>query len=160
MDLAWKFLGENDELLDLLYRNLPAVEFNRYNLEVYLSLAGICRQNLLLFKGLDEISKSLGTAQEQAGRLRYAEAVGALDKALDAAVRIRDGRNEALQRLTSTWYKTWFPRIREGNGRHVARNPQSFVDTGPSEDARRRQEGLLYLIDGQLSLPFGEWVNR
>jgi len=160
VELAWKFLGENDELLDLLYRNLPSVEFNRYNLEVYLALARVCRQNLLLFKGLDEISKSLETAQEQAGLLHYAEAVGALDKALDLAVKIRDERNEALEKLTATWYKTWFPRIREGNGRHVARNPQSFVDTGPSEYARRRQEGLLYVMDRQLSLPFGEWANE
>jgi hypothetical protein len=160
IELTWKFLGENDELLDLLYRNLPSVEFNRYNLEVCLSLAKICRQNLLLFRGLDEIAKNLETAQEQAGNLRFAEAVGALDKALDIAVRIRGQRNEALQELTATWYKTWFPRVREGNGRHMARNPQNFVDMGTSEAARRRQEGLLYVIDRQLWLPFGEWVNQ
>ena len=34
VELAWKFLGEN-ELLDLLYTNVSSVEFNRYNLRVY-----------------------------------------------------------------------------------------------------------------------------
>ncbi|MFB3828127.1 MAG: glycoside hydrolase family 20 zincin-like fold domain-containing protein [Bryobacteraceae bacterium] len=160
LEMAAKFLGENDELLDLLYRNIGSVEFNRYNLEVYLSLAGVCRQNLLLFKRLDEIAKSLETAQEHAGRLRYREAVAALDAALAVADRIRDERNEALQRLTATYYKTWMPRVREGNGRRVARNPQNFVDMGPTEGARRRQEGMSYVMERQFALPFGDWVNE
>ena len=86
--------------------------------------------------------------------------MGALDKALDLAVKIRDERTDTLEKLTATWYKTWFPRVREGNGRHVARSPQTFVDTGTSEYARRRQEGLLYVMDRQFALPFGEWVNE
>jgi hypothetical protein len=42
----------------------------------------------------------------------------------------------------------------------VAREPQSFVDTASTETALRRQEGLLYLIDREFSLPFGDWVNQ
>jgi hexosaminidase len=158
--LAWKFRGENDELLNLLYRNLPSVEFNRYNLEVYLSIAKLYRQNLDMLIGLEEINSHLETAQAQAAKLHYADALVALDEALDAAGRIRDERNEILRDVTGTWYKTWFPRVREANGRHVARDPQEFVDTGTSEDARRRQVGLLYLIDREFLLPFGQWVNQ
>jgi hypothetical protein len=160
LELVWKFLGENDELLDLLYRNLPSVEFNRYNLEVYLSIAKLCRQNLLMLKDLEEISTHLGTAQDRAAKLQYAEVVAALDQALDTAGRVRDERNQALHDATTTWYQTWFPRVREANGRHVARAPQDFVDTQTSETARRGQVGLLYLIDREFSLPFGEWVNE
>jgi hypothetical protein len=159
LELAWKFLGENDELLTLLYKNLPSVEFNRYNLEVYLSIAKLCRQNLLLLKDLEEISRALETAQSLAAKLQYAGALEALDQALDTAGRIRDERNQALQDATTTWYKTWFPRVREANGRHVARAPQDFVDTQPTERARRAQEGLLYLLDREFALPFGHWVN-
>jgi hypothetical protein len=159
LELAWKFLGENDELLTLLYRNLPAVQFNRHNLEVYLSIARLCRQNLLLLKGLEEISGSLETAQGHAAKLQYADALEALDQALETAGRIRDERNQALHDATTTWYKTWFPRVREANGRHVARAPQDFVDTQPTEKARRAQEGLLYLLDREFALPFGQWVN-
>jgi hypothetical protein len=159
LELSWKFLGENDELLNLLYRNLPSVEFNRHNLEVYLSIAKLCRQNLLMLIDLGEISRALETAQSHAAKLQYADAVDALDQALDTAARIRDERNQALHDATTTWYKTWFPRVRAANGRRVARAPQDFVDTQPTEKARRAQEGLLYLLDREFALPFGQWVN-
>jgi hexosaminidase len=159
LELAHKFLGENDELLNLLYKNLPAVEFNRHNLEVYLSIAKLCRQNLLMLIELGEISRALEAAQNHATKLQYADALEALDQALDAAARIRDERNQALHDATTTWYKTWFPRVRAANGRRVARAPQDFVDTAPTERARRAQEGLLYLLDREFALPFGQWVN-
>jgi len=159
LELAWKFLGENDELLDLLDRNLPSVQFHRYNLEVYLSIAKLCRQNLLMLRDLEETAKDLQEAQDRAAKLQSADAVAALDQALEVAGRIRDERNQTLRDATATWYKTWFPRVREANGRRVARAPQDFVDTQPSERARRGQVGLLYLIDREFSLPFGEWVN-
>jgi hypothetical protein len=160
LELAWKSLGENDELLDLLYSYLPAVQFNRHNLEVYLSIARLCRQNLLMLKGMDELSSQLEKAQEQAAKLNYGEAVAALDATLDVAAAIRDERNQALQQATATWYETWQPRVREANGRRVAREPQRFVDTAPTVAARRAQEGLAYLIERELALPFGEWVNE
>jgi len=160
LELAWKSLGKNDELLDLLYSYIPAVQFNRHNLEVYLSIARLGRQNLLMLKGLEELNAQLEKAQEQAAKLSYTDAVAALDSALDVAGRIRDERNQALQQATTTWYETWFPRVREGNGRHAAREPQRFVDTAPTEAARRAQEGLAYLIERELALPFGEWVNE
>jgi len=160
MQLVWKFLGENDELMNLLYKKLQSVQFNRYNLEVYLSLAEVCRQNLKMLQGLEGISNDLETAQEDAGKLHYKDAVSALDHALDTAGAIRDQRNQMLHNVTSTWYKSIFPRVREANGRHVARDPQDFVSVSTSEDARRRQVGLLYLIDREFMLPFGRWVNR
>jgi hexosaminidase len=160
LELGWRFLGENDELENLLYANLQSVEFNRHNLEVYLSIAKLCRQNLLMFRALDDVNRDLEEAQEDAGKLHYAAAVAALDQALDAAGKIRDDRNQALHDVTDTWYKTWFPRVREARGRHVGRAAQSFVDTAPSEAAHRRQEGLAYLIERELALPLGDWVNQ
>lgn len=158
--LAGNLMGENDELLNLLYSNAASVQFNRYNLEVYLSIAKLCRQNLEMLKGLEQINADLASAEAQASKLHYTEAVAALDQALDNAAKIRDERNRALNDTTTTWYKTWFPRVREANGRHAARAPQPFVDTQTSEDARRRQEGLSYLIDREFLLPFGDWVNQ
>jgi hexosaminidase len=160
VNLAEKFLVQNDELMNLLYANIPAVQFNHYNLEVYLSIAQLCRQNLLMLKGLDQINRDLETAQQQAGLLHYPEALQALDAALDTGAGIRDERNQTLQNVTSTWYQTWFPRVREANGRHVAEEPQPFVDMATSLDARRRQEGLKYLIDREFLLPLGNWVNQ
>ncbi|MGA8184290.1 MAG: hypothetical protein WB819_11695, partial [Terriglobia bacterium] len=160
MQLAEKFLGENDELLDLLYTKLPSVQFNRYNLEVYLSLSEICRQNLKMLQGLEGISKHLENAREQAAGLHYQDAIRELDGALDAAKAIRDGRNQVLHDTTKVWYKSIFPRVREANGRHVARDPQSFVSVATSAQARRRQSGLGYMLDREFSLPFGEWFHQ
>jgi len=160
LELVRESMGENDELLNLLYTNLSSVEFNHYNLEVYLSIAKLCRQNLQMMERLEEISADLQTAEEQAAKLHYTEAIEALDQALDAAERIRDQRNQALHDVTTTWYKSWLPRVREGNGRHVPPDPQDFVDTQTSEDARRSQAGLLYLINREFVLPFGEWANQ
>jgi hexosaminidase len=160
VELAWKFRDENDELRNLLYTNLSSVQFNRHNLEVYLSIAGLFRQNQLMLQRLDEINRNLESARDQAAKLKYPEAVAALDQALDTAWKVRDERNQALHDVTTTWYQTWCPRVREANGRHTAREPQSFVDTASTESARRRQEGLLYLIDREFSLPFGDWVNQ
>ena len=42
--LAAKFQVENDELMRLLAANLEKAEFNRYNLEVLLSIAKICHR--------------------------------------------------------------------------------------------------------------------
>ncbi|MFN7995020.1 MAG: beta-N-acetylhexosaminidase [Bryobacteraceae bacterium] len=160
LELAWKFLGENDELENLLYANMPAVEFNSHNLEVYLSIATLCRQNLLMFKSLDDANKALEKAQEEAGKLHYTDAVAALDQMLDLAGRIRDDRNQALNDTAVAWYKTFFPRVREANGRHVARSPQNFVNTAPTDAARRRQEDFVYLLEREFSLPFGEWTTQ
>jgi hexosaminidase len=113
-----------------------------------------------MFKALEEISNHLEKAQEQAGKRRYSEGVTAIDQALDVARRVRDERNQALDAVTATWYQTWYRRVREANGRHVARTPQNFVDTQSTEAARRRQEGLAYLIEREFSLPFGDWVNQ
>lgn len=158
--LAWQFLAENDELLDLLYGNLSRVQFNKYNLEVYLSIAKLYRQNLHMLISLDRINSDLEAAEADAAKLNYADAVDALDQALDEAGTIRDERNQALSDVTATWYKTWFPRVREANGRHVARDPQEFVEIGVSDDARRREIGMAYLIDREFLLPFGHWVNQ
>jgi hypothetical protein len=160
LELAQASMSQNDQLLDLLYTNLPDVQFNRYNLEVYLSIARLCRQNLQMLEGLGEIDRDLQAAQDAAAKRPAPEAVAALDAALNVAGSIRDQRNQALQNATATWYKTWYPRVREANGRHVATEPQPFVDTATSEDARRHQTGLLYLIDREFLLPFGDWVNQ
>jgi len=160
VELAERFLGENDELLNLLYTNLSSAQFNRHNLEVYLSIAQLFRQNLLMLKGLEEMAGQFEKAQEHAAKLQSGNAVDALDRALDIAGRIRDERNDALADATAVWYRTWFPRVREANGRRVSRSPQSFVDTASTDAARRRQEGLVYLVEREFALPFGEWVNE
>ena len=52
LKMAGRSLAQNDSLLDLLHTNLQRAQFNRYNLEVYLSIANLYRQNLLMLQDL------------------------------------------------------------------------------------------------------------
>ncbi len=155
LSLVGASLRQNDELLGLLHKNLRSVQFHRYNLEVFLSIAQLCRQNLEMLKELGEISELFRAAQAPAARLEYDQALTGLDEALDLAVNILDQRNRTLQDATATWYKSWYPRVPEANGRRyllVLNDVQDYrVD---------RALGLNYLIERELLLPFGKWVTQ
>jgi len=153
LQLAAEFLSANDELLDLLHMNLQRVEFNRYNLEVFLSVAQLSRQNLQMLLDMGRINEVLQSAQAAAGRAEAADAVAAIDQALDIAEDIRQRRNTTLQDATATWYKTWFPRVAEANGRRYLDKVDDVKDHEPV-----RTVDMTYLIYRQLLYPLGEWA--
>ena len=151
--LASIFLPQNDELLDLLHMNLERVQFNRYNLEVYLSIAQLYRQNLEMLQDLERIYTLLKSAQTAAGNAQASDAVAALDQALDTAESIWRDRNKALHDATATWYKSWFPRVAEANGRRYLDQVDDVKDHLPV-----RTVDMTYLIYRQLLYPLGEWA--
>lgn len=153
LQLAAEFLSANGELLDLLHMNLQRVEFNRYNLEVFLSVAQVYRQNLQMLLDMGRINEFLQSAQAAAGRAEAASAVAAIDQALDIAENIRQRRNTALRDTTATWYKTWFPRVAEANGRRYLDKVDDVKDHEPV-----RTVDMTYLIYRQLLYPLGEWA--
>jgi hypothetical protein len=155
LQLSQKSLAENDELLGLLNRNLLAVHLNSYNLEVFLSIAGLYRQNLDMLQDLGTISASLRSAETAAAKLNYQGAVSALDQALQLAYLIRAKRNQALQSATSVWYKSWYPRVPEANGRRYLLVLNSVQDYRVD-----RTLGLNYLIQREFLLPFGDWFKE
>ncbi len=151
--LAAEFLTENDELLGILQANLLRAEQNRYNIEVLLSNALLCRQNLELILSLGRIDKQLTQASAHAAAGRSKEAVAAADNALDALAKIRDQRNQTLAGVTETWYKSWFPRIAEANGRRFLHEVDDVKDHLPD-----RTVDMSYLILRQLQLPATRWA--
>jgi hypothetical protein len=68
LQLASEFLTESDELVGLLRDNLPRADLNSYNLEVFLSIAHLCRQNLELLRGIARMDGLLRSAAEAAAR--------------------------------------------------------------------------------------------
>lgn len=148
-------MPETDELLDLLCENARSVQFNRYNLEVYLTIAGLYRQNLEMIAELNEISKALEQAQAAAAQVQFGQAVAALDRALDLAQQIRDQRNLALHNAVDTWYKSWFPRVEEANGRRYFFAIDDVKDHLPG-----RTVDMSYLIYRELLLPLGGWYDK
>lgn len=154
VELAANSLAANDELIDLLRSNLDRVQFNRYNLEVFLSIAELYRQNLEMIVGLGRINDLLKSAAADAGRARASEAVASIDQALDLAERIRSARNDALQNAVATWYKSWFPRVGEANGRRYLDEVDSVKDHRPV-----RTVDMSYLVYRELLYPLGDWAE-
>jgi hypothetical protein len=155
IEMAGKFLDRNDELLNLIYLNLRQVHLQTYNLEVYLSIAQLFRQNLQMLSEMQRISDSLKTAAMHAGRAESAEALESLDRALDLAVNIREQRNQALQDASDTWYQRWFPRVSEANGRRFLDRVDDVKDHLPV-----RTVDLNYLVYRELLYPLNDWAEQ
>jgi hexosaminidase len=155
LELAAGFLRQNDELLDLLRQNLKQADFNRYNLEVLLSVAQVLRQNLTMLAALDRMDTLLSSAQDAAAKDRAGAAVDAVDQALQLARVVRQERNTALRDLTQVWYQSWYPRVAEANGRKFLHELDDVKDH-PGD----RTVDLGYMIEREFLLPFGEWVNQ
>lgn len=153
-ELVERALADNDELLGLLHRNLRQVQFHSYNLEVYLSIAQLYRHNLEVFQTLDHVAELMQAAQGAAAKLRYSGAVANLDDALGLIYDLRALRNQALQDTTETWYKSWYPRVPEANGRKYLLILNSVQDY-PVD----RTLGLKYLVRREFQLPMDHWFN-
>src|SRR5258708_16833083 len=152
--LAAEFMRENDELLGLLHANLARANVNRYNLEVFLAIAHLYRQNLEMLQTIHQMNGGLQEAE--AARITQPKAaVGSVDRALELASTIRYARNVALADAIATWYKAWFPRLAEANGRRYLHELDDVKDHLPD-----RTVDMTYLIYRQLLLPFGDWVDQ
>jgi len=154
IELASSFLAENDELLGLLHENLRSASLNRYNLEVYVSIARLYRQNLEMLRDLGRIGYLLEAAQKAAGENNAQQAVESADRALQLARLIRQQRNTALRDATATWEKSWFPRVAKANGRTFLHDLDDVKDHVPD-----RTVDMSYLVQRELALPFGAWVE-
>lgn len=145
----------NDELLDLLHKNLRSVEFKKYNLEVFLSVAGLYWQNIQMIEEMNEINGVLERAQEAATHIQFERAVAALDRAMDIADTIREQQNPVLNNVTETSYKRWCPRVEEANGRRFLFELNSVY--GYRVDCAL---GPKYLIEREFLVLLGKWFRR
>lgn len=153
LQLARQFLLENQELLGLLRANRSGVRFNRYNLEVLLSVAQLCRQNLELLLDLEHIDGELKSAQALATTAPR-QAVLHLDRALELAQGIWLRRNRTYQEAVAVWYQSWYPRVPAANGRRYLDQVDDVKDHRPV-----RTVDMSYLIYRELLYPLGEWAE-
>ena len=154
LSLASDSLAGNDTLLGLLHENLRLAPFNRYNLEVYLTIAQLCRQNLDMLDGIRRMDALLTSAASQKKR-NPKEAVDSVDQALEIAGQIRRERNRVLRDAEATWYKSWFPRVAQANGRRFLHELDDVKDHLPD-----RTVDMSYLVYRETLLPMGDWVNK
>jgi hypothetical protein len=154
LQLSKFFLKENDELTFLLHKNLRGVSYNRYNIEVMLSVAQLCRHNLKMLLHLEHIASLLKISSRIANKDAIL-AVSLLDDALNEAETIKTERNETLQSLISVWYKKWVPRVETANGRRYLNAVDDVKDHKPV-----RTIDMTYLIYRELHYPLGEWARN
>ena len=150
---ADSFLKENNKLADLLQKNLRSVQYNQYNVEVMLSVALLCRQNLNMLLQLQHIDALLQKSSKVALKDASA-AVSLIDQALHEAKAIKKQRNETLQSLTKVWYKEWYPRVEEANGRKYLNIVDDVKDHQPG-----RTTDMSYLIYRQLNYSLDKWAE-
>lgn len=153
--LAGNALARNDELFDLLQLNAQRVQFGHYNLQVFLSLAAIYRQNLTMLQDLGDIADALQQASTNAGSAEAQKAVTSLDHALDIAQRIREQRNQVLKDATATWSQSWLPRVAAANGRAYLDQVDDVKDHQPV-----RTVDMSYLVYRELLYPLEDWASQ
>jgi hexosaminidase len=83
------------------------------------------------------------------------QAVQAIDRALDAARSIQWSRNKVLRDVRPTWYRSWYPRVSEANGRKFLHEVDDVKDHLPD-----RTTDMSYLVYREMLLPFGEWADQ
>ncbi len=152
VELAASFQSANEELSGLLHENLLRAGRNRYTLEVFLTIAAICRQNLDLIQGIATVDAQI-VAAGTAGNPKAA--IAALDRAIDTVEQVRADRNEVLRKATEVWQRAWHPRVSEANGRRFLHELDDIKDHLPD-----RTVDMSYLVYREWNLPVQDWMER
>ena len=151
--LAQQGAQTNNVLLGLLHENCQRAQFNRYNLEVYVTIAELYRQNFAMIEGIHRMDGALASASHQRDKSPE-KALQEVDRALDTARSIWQQRNEVLQNATATWEQRWFPHVAEANGRKYLDEVDDVKDHLPG-----RTVDMSYLVYREKLLSFGDWVD-
>jgi len=120
-----------DELIGILRENMRRVERNRYNLEIFLSIAQLYRHNLNLLTGIDNAGHAVQAAREETDRKK---ARAELDGALATIRAVQSERDEVLRQVSEVWQRSWFPRVAQANGRtflHELDDVKDHLPTAP-----------------------------
>jgi hypothetical protein len=103
-------LAQSDRLLASLHAALPRADRNRYNLEVFLSLATFIRSHLLTLAAMGQIERLLAAARQAHEHGDSEEAVRALLRADQAAGGAIDAVAAAYAELQRVWELSRHPR--------------------------------------------------
>jgi hypothetical protein len=135
----------------MLGKNLKAADYNRYsNRRECTSIAQVMRHNSTMLAAIGKIDKLLASASSNPPR----QALAAVDEALTLTRTIRNQRNALLKSVTETWYKAWYPRVPEANGRKFLHELDDVKD-----HVGDRTVDLSYMVQREILLPVGDWVE-
>jgi hexosaminidase len=146
---------KNDDLVNRLTGYISKVERNRYNLEVYLSIAYLERYFINTVITLRDAETLMFRAQSAAAENRHADAVANLVEASNMVGSLIDWSNWMWRNLTVTWQKSRYEKGRSAGGRDFVH----VLDDVKDHQADRRK-GLDYLIAPFQRMNLPDWRSR
>jgi hexosaminidase len=143
---------ENDVLVHELLQAMSSVTRNRYNLEVFLSLARLTGHQNRVLLGMREIEDRLESARQAASKGNSKKAARSLAGAYGIAGTITEERKSTFAELQKVWEKSRFPKGREVNGKKFVH----ILDDVKDHWADRRSD-LSYMIAPEESIGLEKW---
>ncbi len=152
---ARPMLVENDVLQHRLHENIGRAERNRYNLEVFVSLAEFTRHYEHLILGMKGAEERLKDAREAALRKHPQEALERLAAAHEQIRGLVQERQATYEYLKRIWEKSRFPKGQEVNGRKFLH----VMDDTKDHWADRRAD-LSYMTAPEESIGLEKWMQQ
>jgi hexosaminidase len=153
-DEAHRMAVDNDVLTYRIQQNVLKATRNRYNLEVFLSLAELTGHHDRMILGMKGIEDILQSAREALEKNNSERAVGQLIAAYDQAQHMLEERRSAFQYLKSIWERSRFPKGQEVNGKKFTH----VLDDTKDHWADRRLD-LSYMIAPEESIELEKWIQ-
>ena len=149
-------LASKSLLLDQrIYENISRADRNRYNLEVFLSIAALLGHHDRLIAGMKEIEETLTAAHRAAGENDARRALEMLVAARNRAADIEAERASIFKQLTVIWEKSRFAKGRTVDGRKF----YHVLDDTKDHWADRRPD-LSYMIAPEESMELESWMKQ
>jgi len=155
VDQARSMALEDDILQHRLYENLAKADRNRYNLEVFLSLAEFTGHYNRMLLGMKSIEDALAAAQGAAANDNPRAALRQLSSARSQALGLIQDRHVTFDFLRNIWEKSRFPKGLEVNGRKFLH----VMDDTKDHWADRRSD-LTYMTAPEESIGLDKWVQQ
>ena len=146
---------KNDDLVYRLNRYAGQVERNRYNLEVYLSIALLQRNLINTIITLDAAEASLMLAKAASDEGNHSTAVAHMVEASNQVKNNTDWGTWMWKNLTETWEKSRFEKGRSVNGRDYV-----FIMDDVKDHWADRRKGLDYMIAPLQRMDMSGWHKR
>ncbi|MEW5974967.1 MAG: beta-N-acetylhexosaminidase [Acidobacteriota bacterium] len=145
----------NDRLMHQIAENFSRASRNRYNLEVFLSLARLTGHHNHLILSLGQIESHLKAARDAGIRNQHEDAVGRLVAAYDLARRTVEDRRRTFEFLKHVWEKGRYAKGQEVAGRRFLH----VLDDVKDHWADRRAD-LRYMVAPEESIGLEQWMQN
>jgi hypothetical protein len=146
--------SENKELIEALQAQMGLVDRNRYNLEVFLSLARFMGHHWRLFLDLAQAEEQIKQGQAVALDGHPGQAVSVLSAAFSTVDQLRKDGLKTFEDLQAVFERSCYPKGRSVNGKNFVH----VFDDVKDHFADRRAD-LSYMLAPEDSLGLDLWLK-